>query len=234
MLAALLALATYFYQAAHRRARDLNQANLQLTQDIARRRDVEQRLRESEQRTQLIINSVKDCAIFMLDTDGRVASWNLGAQALNGYTPEEIVGLPFSVLYPSDREVSPENELVVATRRGWFEEECWHLRKDGTRYCADDIISAIRDEQSRLQGFAVITRDATLRIELREQTERARDHYFSLFSAFRTWCGVRPQRRLRLFEPGVAGLHRPRALENQSGNGWMEAIASRRPGGVAR
>lgn len=224
LLSVLLALATYFYQAAHRRARDLNQVNLQLTQDIARRHHAEQKLRESEQRTQLIVNSIKDCAIFMLETDGRVASWNAGAQALNGYTPDEIIGLHFSVLYPPDRKVPPEHELVIATRRGWFEEECWHLRKDGTRYCADDIISAIRDEQGRLQGFAVIARDATLRIELREQTERARDHYFSLFSSF-------PNLVWRSDPSGACDYlnqawldYTGRSLEDQTGNAWMAAV----------
>jgi len=223
-LSMLLALATYFYQAAHRRARDLNHANLRLTQDIARRHHVEQKLRESEHRTQLIINSIKDCAIFMLDTEGRVASWNAGAQALNGYAPEEIMGLHFSVLYPPDREVPPEHELAIATRRGWFEEECWHVRKDGSKYCGDDMISSIRDEQSRLQGFAVITRDATLRMELREQTERARDHYFSLFSSF-------PNLVWRSDPNGACDYvnqawldYTGRPMEAESGKGWIEAV----------
>ena len=184
VLATLLGLSTYFFQSTRRRARELNQTNLRLTADIARRQQAEQALRESEQRTQLIINSVKDCAIYMLDTEGRVASWNHGAQALNGYTAAEIIGERFSILYPPDRKTPPEDELVVATRRAWFQEECWHVRKDGSRYCGDDIISAIRDEAGKLRGFAVVTRDATPRIELREQTERARDHYFALFSGF--------------------------------------------------
>ena len=74
----------------------------------------------------------------------------------------------------------PEDELAIAARQGWFEEECWHVRKDGTRYCGDDLISAIRHEDDALQGFSVVTRDATLRIALREQTERSRDFYFAL------------------------------------------------------
>src|SRR5439155_7710854 len=98
-VAALLALATYFYQAAHRRARDLNQANRNLTQDIARRRDIEQKLRETEQRTQLIIKSAKDCAIIILDTDGGIAIWDADGQALNGYTPEEIIEPPLPAQY---------------------------------------------------------------------------------------------------------------------------------------
>ena len=184
ILATLLALLTYFFQTARRRARDLKRTNLRLQSDIERRYAVEQELRQSESRTQLIINAVKDCAIFMLDHDGRIASWNRGAQALNGYSADEVIGKPISVLYPPDRDEPMEDELAVAVRLGWFEEECWHLRKDGSRYCADDIISAIREEDSRLQGFSVVTRDATQRMELREQTERARDFYFALFSDF--------------------------------------------------
>lgn len=184
ILATLLALSTYLFQAARASARNLKRTNERLVSDIARRYHVEQELRESESRTSLIINAVKDCAIYMLDGDGRVASWNQGAQALNGYAAAEIIGKPFSILYPPDRQTSPERELDVAARRGWFEEECWHVRKDGSRYCGDDIISAIRDEPGNLRGFSVVTRDATMRIELQEQTERARDFYFSLFSGF--------------------------------------------------
>ena len=224
LLSILLALATYLFQSAYRRARELNEANLKLTQDNARRHHAEQQLRESEQRTQLIINSVKDCAIYMLDTDGNIASWNAGAQALNGYTAAEVIGQHFSMLYPSDRQVSPESELVVATRRGWFEEECWHLRKDGTQYCGDDMISAIRDEQTQLRGFAVITRDATLRIELREQTERARDHYLSLFSSF-------PNLVWRSNAAGECDYlnqawldYTGRTMDDQGGSAWLDAV----------
>ncbi|MGH8799696.1 MAG: PAS domain S-box protein, partial [Casimicrobiaceae bacterium] len=184
VLATLLALSTYLFQTTRASARNLKRTNERLVSDIARRYHVEQELRESEARTGLIINAVKDCAIYMLDSDGRVASWNPGAQALNGYTGAEIIGKHFSILYPSGRTAPPEKELDVAARRGWYEEECWHLRKDGSRYCGDDIISAIRDEPGNLRGFSVVTRDATMRLELREQTERARDFYFSLFAGF--------------------------------------------------
>ncbi|MEP6996538.1 MAG: PAS domain S-box protein [Betaproteobacteria bacterium] len=184
ILATLLALSTYLFQTARANARDLKRTNERLVSDIARRYHVEQELRESESRTGLIINAVKDCAIYMLDSEGRVASWNPGAQALNGYTGAEIIGKHFSMLYPPDRKDPPEKELAVAARRGWYEEDCWHVRKDGSRYCGDDIISAIRDEPGNLRGFSVVTRDATMRLELREQTERARDFYFSLFSGF--------------------------------------------------
>ena len=183
-LATLLALCIYLFQTTRRRARELAASNRRLVADIAARRVAEQALRESEARTRLIIDAIKDCAIYMLDTEGRIATWNPGAEALNGYTTGEILGRPFSILYPSDRVKPPEAELAVAARQGWYEEECWHARKDGSRYCGDDIISAIRNEQGVLQGFSMITRDATQRIELRDKTERSRNFYFALFSDF--------------------------------------------------
>ena len=183
-LATLLGLCTYLFQTARRRARDLAATNVRLLDDIQARRQAEQALRESEQRTRLIIDAIKDCAIYMLDTEGRIASWNRGAETLYGYFASEVMGRRFSMVYPPDREQPPEDALVVASRHGWFEEECWHLRKDGTRFCGDDIISPIRDEEGAMQGFSVITRDATPRIALREQTERSRDFYFALFSGF--------------------------------------------------
>ena len=224
VLATLLALLTYFFQTARRRARDLKLANLRLQNDIERRYAIEQELRQSESRTQLIINAVKDCAIFMLDGDGRIASWNPGARALNGYTAEEAIGKPFSLLYPSDRMRPVEEMLATAARRGWFEEECWHLRKDGCRYCADDMISAMRDENGRLQGFSVVARDATQRLELREQTERSRDFYFALFSDF-------PNLVWRSDSAGACDYlnkawldYTGRARDAEVGDGWLEGV----------
>ncbi len=223
-LAGLLALATFLFQSVRRRARALYRTNAQLEQDIARRLRAEQQLRESEQRIQLIINAIKDCAIYMLDVEGRVASWTRGAEILNGYRAEEILGRHFSVLYPPDRAVPSGQELEVATTRGWFEEECWHLRKDGTRYCGDDIISSIRDEESQLRGFAVVTRDATLRIEARQQTERARDHYLSLFSSFPNLVW-RSDPKGECDYVNQAWLdHTGRSMDDQRNSGWLDSV----------
>lgn len=224
VLATLLGLCTYFFQTARRRARDLAAANARLLADIQARREVEQALREGEQRTRLIIDAIKDCAIYMLDPEGRIASWNPGAEALNGYTVQEVLGRHFSILYPPDRKQPPENELLVAARQGWFEEECWHMRKDGTRYCGDDIISAIRAEGGALQGFSVVTRDATSRILLREQTERSRDFYFALFSGF-------PNLVWRSDATGACDYlnqswldYTGRSKDGQLGSGWLEGV----------
>jgi PAS domain S-box-containing protein len=223
-LATLLALATLFFQEARLRARESNEANQRGLADMARRQRAEQKLREAENRTELIINAVKDCAIYMLDSEGRIASWNPGARTLNGYEYDEVIDRPFSMLYPPDRKAPPEGELVVAARRGWYEEECWHLRKDGSQYCGDDIISAIRDEEGVLRGFAVVTRDATPRIQLREQTERARDYYLSLFSSFPNLVW-RSDKDGRCEYVNQAWLdYTGRSMDAESGQGWVDGV----------
>jgi len=224
VLASLLALCTYLFQTARRRARALSRANVRLLDDIQARKEAEQALKQSEQRTRLIINAIKDCAIYMLDPEGRIASWNPGAEALNGYTAQEVLGHHFSIIYPLDRMRPPEDELLIAARQGWFEEECWHVRKDGTKYCGDDIISAIWHEDGPLQGFAVVTRDATLRIALREQTERSRDFYFALFSGF-------PNLVWRSDAEGACDYlnqswldYTGHSREAELGDGWLEGV----------
>jgi PAS domain S-box-containing protein len=224
VLATLLGLCTYLFQTARRRARALAATNAQLIEDIQARREVERALREGERRTRLIIDAIKDCAIYMLDPEGRIASWNPGAEALNGYTAQEVLGVHFSIMYPPDRKQPSEEELLVAARQGWFEEECWHIRKNGTRYCGDDIISAIRREDGALEGFSVVTLDATPRIALREQTERSRDFYFALFSGFPNlvWrsdaCGACDYLNQSWLD------YTGRSREAELGDGWLEGV----------
>jgi PAS domain S-box-containing protein len=119
----------------------------------------------------LLINAIDDYAIFMLDRDGCVASWNPGAERIKGYRPQEIVGKHFSVFYtPEDRERGePQRGLETARATGRFEKEAVRVRKDGTRFWANVVIDAIRDETGRLIGFAKVTRDITER----KQAERA-------------------------------------------------------------
>lgn len=224
LLTTLLAICVYFFQTAQRRARDLSRANAGLVADINARKQAEEALRASEQRTRVIISAIKDCAIYMLDLEGRIATWNPGAAKLTGYSADEAIGSHFSILYPPDRKHPPEEDLDVAARDGWFEEECWHLRKDGSRYCGDDIISGIRDDSRELTGFSVVTRDATQRIELREQTERARDFYFSLFSDI-------PNLIWRSDAGGVCDYvnqawldYTGRATADETGAGWLEGV----------
>jgi PAS domain S-box-containing protein len=113
----------------------------------------------------LLVESVLDYAIFMLQPDGTVATWNAGAEKIKGYKPAEIIGQHFSVFYPpADIQAGkPEWELEVATRVGRVENEGWRLRKDGTRFWANVVITALRDESGLLRGFGKVTRDQTER-----------------------------------------------------------------------
>jgi PAS domain S-box-containing protein len=134
-----------------------------ITRDLSARREHEELLRQSEEMFRLMVESVRDYAIFMLDPQGRIASWNLGAQITKGYTAEEIIGQHFSVFYPQeDRDRGwPAHELVMALRDGRFEDEGWRLRKDGSRFWANVVITALHDAQGRHRGFAKVTRDLT-------------------------------------------------------------------------
>src|SRR5262245_53687172 len=122
----------------------------------------------------LLVESVKDYAIFMLDPGGHVISWNEGAERVKQYRREEILGQHFSVFYPEEdkRARKPEHELEVAVKEGRIEDEGWRVRKDGTRFWANVAITAMFDEASTLRGFAKVTRDITARKEA-EETRRA-------------------------------------------------------------
>ncbi|HEX4802092.1 MAG TPA: ATP-binding protein [Myxococcaceae bacterium] len=113
------------------------------------------------QRFRLLVESVKDYAIFMLDVDGRVSSWNVGAERIKGYRAEEILGQHFSRFYPPEDSSKCKMKLEVAAREGRFEDEGWRLRKDGTRFWAHVVISRMLDGDGRLVGFAKVTRDLT-------------------------------------------------------------------------
>jgi PAS domain S-box-containing protein len=125
-------------------------------------------LQESEDRFRLIVEGVQDYAIFMLDPDGRVRSWNKGAKRIKGYDSAEIIGKHFSCFYPEEdlRNGKPEWELEVAAKEGRFEDEGWRLRKDGSRFWANVIITAIRDDGGKLIGFGKVTRDFTERMRM--------------------------------------------------------------------
>ncbi|MGV3570934.1 MAG: PAS domain S-box protein [Ramlibacter sp.] len=133
-----------------------------------------------EQRLQLLIDAVVDYGIFVLDPQGHVVSWNSGAQKLKGYTRDEIIGQHFSKFYPPDSVASgwPQEELRLARQRGRFEDEGWRVRKDGSRFWANVVITALYQEDGELAGFAKITRDLTERRrheeELRISEERQR------------------------------------------------------------
>lgn len=123
----------------------------------------------------LLVEAITDYAIYMLDADGNVASWNPGAQRFKGYTPDEIIGEHFSRFWlPEDRAAGkPQAALEVAIREGRFESESWRMRKDGTRFWAHVVIDPIRNSQGVVIGFAKITRDLTERMEAQRALEEA-------------------------------------------------------------
>jgi len=127
-----------------------------------------------EERYALLIEAVEDYAIFMLDPTGHVASWNTGAQKIKGYTPDEIIGRHFSVFYTEEDIAAdkPQRELALAAQQGRIEDEGWRVRRDGSRFWADVIVTAVRDPSGNLIGFAKVTRDMTDRMRLAE-LERA-------------------------------------------------------------
>jgi PAS domain S-box-containing protein len=144
-----------------------------VTRDLTERKAAEEQRRVVDARLSLLIDSVKDYAIFILDPAGRVATWNAGAERIKGYRPEEIIGSHFSRFYPESdvRAGKCELELDVAQRDGRFEDEGWRIRKDGSHFWANVVISAIRDDLGTLVGFSKVTRDLTERV--RAERERA-------------------------------------------------------------
>jgi PAS domain S-box-containing protein len=131
-------------------------------------------LRQSEERFRLVVEGVRDYAIFLLGPDGRVASWNAGAERIMGYHADEIVGRHFSAFYPPEDVAAgkPDRELAAALAEGRFEDEGWRLRKDGSRFWADAVITPLRDTEGRPAGFVKVERDLT---ERRAAEERARE-----------------------------------------------------------
>jgi PAS domain S-box-containing protein len=172
-------------------------------------------LEQSETRFRLLVQGVKDYAIFMLDPKGHISSWNEGAKRNKGYEAAEILGKHFSVFYPKEVAEAghPERELELATKEGQYEEEGWRVRKDGSRFWASVLITAIRDEHGVLLGFSKVVRDLTERRsaerarmeELRkeatlkqvQENEKILDQIFSEAPSFMTLLGVPDYRYLK-------------------------------------
>ena len=138
---------------------------LAVVRDVTEQRRIQDALSLSEQHFRSIIERVREYAIFLLEADGRVASWSPGAELIMGYEPEEIIGQHFSRFFTSedvDRQ-KPAQELEFAASRGRYGEEGWRVRKDGSRFWANVVITAIRNEQGKVTGFSKVTRDFTER-----------------------------------------------------------------------
>ncbi|HEY2608426.1 MAG TPA: PAS domain S-box protein [Paraburkholderia sp.] len=156
-----------------------------VTRDLTAQREYMEALRQSEERFRLLVDCVKDYAIFMLDPQGYVVSWNAGAARIKGYTREEIVGRHFSLFYVPEEAAAgkPARELAIARQLGHVEDEGWRVRKDGSTFWANVTITAVHDESNRLRGFAKVTRDLTerrQREELERSSERMREFLATL------------------------------------------------------
>ncbi len=130
---------------------------------------------QSEQRFRMLVEAVRDYAIFMLDPEGNISTWNTGAERIKGYKSWEIVGKHFSIFYPEEdlRTRKPWKELEIAARDGRFEDEGWRLRKDGSKFWANVVITALRDDSGQLLGFGKVTRDITERMQALESLRSA-------------------------------------------------------------
>jgi hypothetical protein len=173
---------------------------LKITRDLTDKKRAEDALRESEEKFRLMVEAVKDYAIFMLDPGGHIVSWNPGAARIKGYTAEEAMGMHFSRFYPREdvEAEKPAKELAITVDQGRYQEEGWRVRKDGSLFWASVTITPVRDDKGALRGFAKVTQDLTQRLRadqqqaqlLREQaareeaekTNRLKDEFLAVLS----------------------------------------------------
>ncbi len=167
--------------------RDSNGAALYVfaqVQDISAQRHAEDALRRSEERFRLLVTAVEEYAIYMLDPTGHVISWNAGAQRIKQYAASEIIGQHYRVFYPAEEQADghPEHNLEMALAHGHYSEEGWRVRKDGTRFWASVVLTAIFDEAGRHFGFSKVTRDQTEARERAEERRRAEEQQAHLLA----------------------------------------------------
>jgi PAS domain S-box-containing protein len=161
----------------------------------------------AEDRFRLLVEGVQDYAIFMLDPDGRVVSWNAGAERIKGYAPAEIIGQHFSRFYPPDAVAAqwPQQELEMARRDGRFEDEGWRVRKDGSRFWANVVITALYDKTGELRGYGKVTRDLSDRREQEERVRASEERFRLLVEGVRDYAifMIDPQGRIMSWNAGA-------------------------------
>jgi PAS domain S-box-containing protein len=161
-----------------------------VVRDFSERNRADEALRLSEELFRLLVQGIRDYAIFMLDPDGRITSWNEGAERIKGYKASEIIGKHFSIFYPEEdlRRGKPALELEVATCSGHFEDSSWRVRKDGSRFWANVIITALRDSEGRLYGFGKVTRDITEERDAEEALRTSEERFRLLVQGVRDYA----------------------------------------------
>jgi PAS domain S-box-containing protein len=195
-----------------------------VTRDLTQRRAHEEDLRRSEERFRFLVEGVRDYAIFMLDPNGRVATWNVGAERIKGYTASEIIGQHFSIFYPEDARESmwPEHELQIASEQGSFVDTGWRLRKDGTSFWANVTLTALRDDTGRLLGYAKLTRDLTSakRVEAMEFANEQREEMLDAERSAR----MAAQRAIRIKDEFLATLSHELRTPSSAILGWTQLL----------
>ncbi|HYF00577.1 MAG TPA: PAS domain S-box protein [Planctomycetota bacterium] len=188
-----------------------------VTRDMSARKRTEELLRQSEERSRQLLEGIRDYAVYMLDPDGRVASWNPGAERVKGFRADEVLGRHVSLFYTVE-DVSagkPEKDLQEAVEKGVYAGEGWRVRRDGSIYWADVTINTIRDVSGALRGFAKVTRDVTGHRKAQEELRRAEERFRLLVDGIREYAlfMLDPTGRIVSWNPGAERLKGYKAEE---------------------